>query len=542
MSMRLFSCTLVFLCLSCKTRGEQVCNELIEVMEQYYEKYDSLAYTHVEKLDLGCPETPLSKNPFFPGLAVVMYLFLKEPGECVLSSCSAEAVAVESKRQDCGTRADWELPWFPEPKEGLGQLDWERLICDAGDGSYFKEHLPDEPACNPSKLSSVASVKECLVAAEMSGKLEYCSRAQANPALHQYNVPAMYITWHRELASTGVPPQNAVVMGFSFGKGASCQDLMSCTEPGKTNGLLATAAIKHQTAHPDAKLALQFEIAVASKMILEAKRAVTLKWVSYLHDESVKQLEGYEIYALGGFNNKYLNTAGVYDIGAGLSDMKGLILLAHPSHMPRVYRTVSAHGAVMSEVFLSLSPLPLDWTTAGAEYNMFAETSAHNAQGSDLKATSVWEQMKQEPTRGMYLDSDQKWTRQDLIFSLSEFWVYPLQMLPGKHLVGSLPDDPVKLPICKEPNNAALASIIVVCSVGLLSVAVMIVLRSYRKVQPDALLHAESDEYGRSEAFIDPQKCAPPWKENLSSATADIELAEVCQEQQQSTESFQSAK
>ena len=53
--------------------------------------------------------------------------------------------------------------------------------------------------------------------------------------------------------------------------------------------------------------------------------------------------------------------------------------------------------------------------------------------------------------QGMFTDSQQPWTRNPLVFSLSEFWVYPLNMVPGRNDVVSLPElDPVELPLCNR--------------------------------------------------------------------------------------------
>jgi hypothetical protein len=211
--------SLVYICAVRLAAG--VCEELTQVLNVYDSKYDSLPYTQLSELALGCSGKSISKNPFFPSVTMLMYFFLKFPGECILGSCSAETEAFAAKRQDCGTMADWEIPWFAEPPGGHGQLNWTTLLCGPEDGSYFRQFLPKLPACAPSNLTSVASVKHCLITAEMSGDLGYCSLAPSNPALHQFQVSSMYMSWHREVASTGMPAANAVVMGFSFGVGKS---------------------------------------------------------------------------------------------------------------------------------------------------------------------------------------------------------------------------------------------------------------------------------------------------------------------------------
>jgi hypothetical protein len=169
------------------------------------------------------------------------------------------------------------------------------------------------------------------------------------------------------------------------------------------------------------------------------------------------KLDGYNVYALGGLEaGKYINTAQVYEIGASLASGQALIALAHPDHLPRVYRTIVVRPVSdLSDIHLAISPLPVDWSspnsTAGSDYNMFAEASLGSP--ANKSNVSVYDELTRAPAWGMYLSSSQQWTTREVTFSISEFWVYPLQAMPGKNLIGNLPNDPVKLPPCSNTTT-----------------------------------------------------------------------------------------
>merc|ERR1711972_976424 len=109
----------------------------------------------------------------------------------------------------------------------------------------------------------------------------------------------------------------------------------------------------------------------------------------------------------------------VYQIGSNLSGDSPVIAVAHPDHLPRVYRAMKAGGADMSGVYNSIDPYTLDWYEGKQQYNFFKADK------------EVWKSMS-EDTRGMFPDSVQQWCRDAMTFSIGEFWVYALQMIPGR--------------------------------------------------------------------------------------------------------------
>eukprot|EP00928_Gymnodinium_smaydae_P047456 TRINITY_DN31677_c0_g1_i1.p1 TRINITY_DN31677_c0_g1~~TRINITY_DN31677_c0_g1_i1.p1 ORF type:complete len:479 (+),score=40.51 TRINITY_DN31677_c0_g1_i1:29-1438(+) len=426
------------------------CNELNQILERFDSSFDKVWYTrdHTTCPDIGCKSMTDRLNPFFPSVTVLMYRFLKYPGVCVLGSCEEEASAWKNHTQDCGVDACYQRPWFGGDPTG-DEVNWDLLFCGPIDGSYFKKYLPDLPECDPLVLTSVDSIKVCIRAAESSGQLNYCSLAVSNRNLHEYYRSIVHVSWHRHLSSTGTPPAGAAVLGFSFGKGANCATISRCSSPGLSNENAGQAAVAYmlQQKHlgQPVKLMLQYEVAVAAKNAIEKATQGTTSWTRHATEPAVLQLHAdgqlLEVFALGGLvEGRYLNTMEVYQIGRRLGSNGAVIALAHPDHLPRVYRAMAAGGAAMQNVHLSMSPTNIMWydtqSEAGKDYNMFAIDDR------------VFKRMTRPDTMGYYHDSVQQWTRDALVFAVSEFWVYASQMRPGRNDVATLPTDPVTLPTC----------------------------------------------------------------------------------------------
>jgi hypothetical protein len=431
------------------------CQELQAILDLFDETYDDLWYAAPEHgVNLvGCPNRTTA-NPFFPSVAVLIYDMLESPGDCVIGFCDEETALFKSKKQDCGTTVNYQHPWFGGPA-AEDQLDWDKMICEA-DTDYLSRFLPTAPECALASLTSIGAIKKCLVAAEKGGDLGYCAMAVERPELHKYYEAETYILWHRTAENTGKPPSKAAVMGFSFGKGADCDTVEEChsanegeSGAGKTNDILGTAAVAYQQHAGDVKLVLQYEVAVAAKARLEElNEGDSFTWAPF-SDKVMRLMQGekeLDVYALGGLHKgEYLNTMQVYEIGSDIAGGGPVIALAHPSHLPRVYRAMKAGAAEMSNVFMPISPYGLKWYEGDADYNIFSIDEENWARLAGNR-------------KGMFEDSVQAWTKDDMTFSIGEFWVYALQMIPGRNDVASLDNDPVQLHECKErlaPGNEA---------------------------------------------------------------------------------------
>eukprot|EP00928_Gymnodinium_smaydae_P048883 TRINITY_DN32743_c0_g1_i1.p1 TRINITY_DN32743_c0_g1~~TRINITY_DN32743_c0_g1_i1.p1 ORF type:complete len:463 (-),score=34.62 TRINITY_DN32743_c0_g1_i1:116-1504(-) len=448
------TCTLACVLVCYRIRSEEVaskhCGELEELLEHFYTLYDTVWYSNPDIIvNKKCPSTELRRNPFFPGVALLMYRFFKFPGECVLGSCADEAKTFQEGKQDCGVNSFTIKPWWGGEPTG-DEIDWNRLSC--GHDSYLKKFLPTCSECEPKVIDSVEGIKNCLRAAERSGELNYSSHVHKNPRLHNYYMSVVHVAWHRHLKSTGKPPKGATVLGFSFGKGATCSTLDTCTSPGTSNEDLAQAAVAYMLQQKEqglsAGLVLQYEVAVAARSAVELLTNKETRWVKHDTEPNVMQLQNdeevFKIYALGGLEQgEYLTTMQVYRLGARLCG-RPTIALAHPDHLPRVYRAMKAGGAMMQEIYLSISPFNIDWydsnSDAGGDFNIFKIDAR------------VFNRMTQPGTRGFYHDSIQPWTRDAILFSMAEFWVYASQMRPGRNDVTTLSTDPVTLQPCTSDD------------------------------------------------------------------------------------------